>query len=58
MRPKELQMTKKDQAAVLKLFKTTIDARKIANMLGLRRHMVMFFLESKGLSHYSVNSYK
>ena len=57
MRPSSITLTKKDQKSVLSRFKTTKNARAIAEDLNLPRHQVMAFLEHQSLASYSEGSY-
>jgi len=56
-KPTTLTLNSKEQKAVLSAFKSSKDARGIAKNLGLPRHQVMAFLESKRLASYSEGSY-
>lgn len=56
-KPQEVTLTKKDQQLVLREFKKTVNARKIAEENSLPRLQVMAFLENKGLRSYSDSSY-
>ena len=57
MRPSSITLSKKDQKSVLSKFKTTKNARTIAESLGVSRYQVMAFLERQGLVSYSEGSY-
>ena len=57
MRPSSITLTKKEQKSVLSKFKTTKNARAIAEELKVPRHQVMAFLESQRLVSYSEGSY-
>ena len=51
-------LTKKDQAKVLRMFKKeTKDGKKIASLLGINRDSVFRFLEESGLRTYSPGTY-
>lgn len=56
-RPDRLTLSAKDQKAALKAAKTTRNARKVAETLGLSRHQVMYLFEKNGLASYSEGSY-
>ena len=57
-RPVAVTLSKKDQRSVLSAWKKgTHNARRIAEDLNLKRHWVMFFLESQGLTSFSEGSY-
>jgi hypothetical protein len=57
-KPTQITLSKKEQKDVTKAWKTCKDARKISEDLHLKRHHVMFFIESQGWSSYSEGSYK
>jgi hypothetical protein len=57
-RPEQIKLKKAEQKAVLKEWKTTKNARKIAEKLGFPRHHVMFFLETQNLCTFSESSYR
>ena len=56
-RPKMITLKKVEQKTILKEWKTTKNARKIAEKLGLPRHQVMMFCESQHLCSFSESSY-
>jgi len=56
-KPSQISLTSKEQKSVLSQFKTTKNARTIADSLDLPRYHVMAFLESKKLAKYSEGSY-
>ena len=57
-RPTQMTLKSKEQKAVMKEWKVTKNARKIAEKLGLRRHQVMLYLEMERLCSFSEGSYK
>lgn len=57
-KPTSIVLRKMDQRKVTKMWKTTKNARRIAETLGLPRHHVMYFLESQGLCRFSEGSYR
>jgi predicted ester cyclase len=57
-RPSHVTLTKKEQAQVLKAWKTCKNARTIAEQLGFSRHHVMYFVETQGLTSFSESSYR
>jgi hypothetical protein len=57
-RPTQMTLKSKEQKAVMKEWKVTKNARKIANTLKLPRYQVMFFLEMERLCSFSEGSYK
>ena len=56
-KPTTITLSKKEQQLILREFKTTKNARKIADNNGLKRLHVMAFLEEKGLCSFSESSY-
>lgn len=57
-RPSQVMLSKKEQSLVLKEWKTCKNARAIAEKLGFKRHHVMYFIESRGLTTFSESSYQ
>lgn len=57
-RPMQMTLKSKETKAVMKEWKTTKNARKIAEKLGLKRHQVMLFLEMERLCSFSEGSYR
>lgn len=57
-RPTQVMLSKKEQAQVLKAWKTCKNARTIAETLGLKRRHVMHFVEMSGLTSFSEGSYR
>lgn len=57
-RPTQVMLSKKEQAQVLKAWKTCKNARTIAEQLGFPRHHVMHFVEVQGLTSFSESSYR
>jgi len=57
-RPMQMTLKSKEVKAVMKEWKTTKNARKIAEKLGLPRHQVMFHLEMERLCSFSEGSYR
>jgi len=53
-----VNLSKKEQASILKSWKTCKNARTISEHLSLPNRQVMFFIESQGLSRYSEGSYR
>jgi len=56
-RPTQVTLKKAEKAQVMKEWKSTKNARKIAEKLGMKRHQVMAFLESQNLCSFSDSSY-
>lgn len=62
-RPTEVKLSKKDQKIILSMWignkkeKGIKNARRIAEMINLPRHHVMYFLSENGLKNYSEGSY-
>jgi hypothetical protein len=57
-KPTSVTLRKADQKQVVKMWKTTKNARRIAEALGLPRHQVMYFLENQGVCRFSEGSYR
>jgi hypothetical protein len=57
-KPSQVTLSKKEQAQVLKAWKTCKNARTIATVLKLPRYQVMFLLQSQGLATFSEGSYR
>ena len=57
-KPMSVTLKKMEQKSVLKEWKVTKNARKIAEKLGLPRHHVMYFLETQNLCSFSESSYR
>jgi len=57
-KPQTVTLKKNEQKAVLREWKTTKNARKIAEKLGLPRHHVMYFMEMQNLCSFSESSYR
>ena len=56
-RPTQITLKKAEQKSILKEWKVTKNARKIAEKMGLPRHQVMLFCESQNLCTFSESSY-
>lgn len=57
-KPTVVRLSKSEQKAVAKLWKSHPNARYIAEELNLPRHQVMFFAEMQGWTMYSDGSYR
>jgi predicted enzyme involved in methoxymalonyl-ACP biosynthesis len=57
-RPTQMTLKPKETKAIMKEWKVTKNARKIAEKLGLKRHQVMLFLETERLCSFSEGSYR
>ena len=56
-RPSQLTVTKKDAKSIMKEWKVTKNARKIAQKLSLPHRQIMLYLETNHHASYSDGSY-
>lgn len=56
-KPSQLTISKKEMKAIMKEWRTTTNARKIAQKLNLPHRQVMLYLEQNHFASYSDGSY-